>query len=173
MTDTPIPIVTLVTLMPSRVVMASKADFARQLDKLIGKTARTLRIFDFNAAECGFGSAAREEQLAAFLRTSRRNRVFVAVHDLRYLETQAPRVQRLMKLFSHAFFVHQVNEDIRNVEDCLIVADDAHCIRKPHWERFNGVALFDDPVGTRDWLNRFNAVWEQSRPGLSATTIGL
>ena len=158
---------------PTRVVLASKADFAVQLGTLIGKATRTLRIFDFNAAECGLGTAAREEQLANFLRGNRLNRIFIAVHDLRYLETQAPRVQRLMKLFSHAFFVHQVNEEIRNVEDCLIVADDAQCIRKPHWERYNGVALFDDPVGTRDWLNRFNAVWEQSRPGLSATTIGL
>lgn len=164
---------------PSRVMLASNADFAAQLDVLISKTTRCLRIFDFNAAGCGLNRPAREEQLAALLRGGRNGgapgspRLMIVVHDTRYLAREAPRLQRLLGLFSHLMAIHETNEEIRKVEDCLIVGDDAHCIRRPHWERAHGFALFDDPVGTRDWLLRFSEVWEASHLGLSATTLGL
>jgi hypothetical protein len=158
---------------PQRRVIASRAGFAEALDELIGKTRRTLRIFDPTLADYGMGSAAREEQLRAFLLASRTNRLMIAVHDTDIPAHKSPRLMRLMRQFSHAIAIHQTHDEIRNLEDVLVIGDDAHCLRRPHRSQPRGSVYLDDPVETREWLNRFNAIWEQSMPAVSGTTIGL
>jgi len=80
---------------------------------------------------------------------------------------------RLLRQFSHAIAIHQTHDAIRNVDDVLMVVDDAHYLRRPHCTQPNGVLVLHDPAETRGWLNRFNDIWEQSSPAVSATTIGL
>ena len=153
--------------------LASRADFAEALTEVAGLARRTLRIFDPTVAAFDFNSPQREEQLNQFLRASRMNRLMIAVHDPRVITQSSPRLLRLLRLFSHAISIHQTHDAIRNIEDMLVIADELHCIRKPHHERMRGVVTLHDPVETREWLNRFNAIWEQSTPSVSATTIGL
>ena len=158
---------------PQRVELTSKADFATALDGVIGLATRNLRMFDPTATDFGFNSPQREEQLARFLRARRTNRLQIAVHDPRIIQQSSPRLMRVLRLFSHAIAIHRTIEAIRSIDDVLVIADDQHCIRRPHHERTRGVVLLHDPTETREWLNRFNAIWEQSDPSVSATTIGL
>ncbi len=158
---------------PQRVELTSKADFALALDSITGLATRTLRLFDPTCADFSLNSPKREEQLSRFLRARRTNRLMIVVHDPRVISVHSPRLLRVLRLFSHAVAIHRTNEAIRNIEDTLVIADDQHCIRKPHHERTRGVVLLHDPGDTREWLNRFNAIWEQSDPSVSATTIGL
>ena len=158
---------------PQRVELTSKADFALALDSITGLATRTLRLFDPTCADFSLNSPKREDQLSRFLRARRTNRLMIVVHDPRVISVQSPRLLRVLRLFSHAVAIHRTNEAIRNIEDTLVIADDQHCIRKPHHERTRGVVLLHDPGDTREWLNRFNAIWEQSDPSVSATTIGL
>ena len=153
--------------------LASKADFAAALTEVTSLATRTLRIFDPTVAEFGFNSPQREEQLNNFLRASRMNRLMIAVHDPQVITLSSPRLLRLLRQFSHAIAIHRTHDAIRNIEDALVIADDLHYIRKPHFERTRGVVTLHEPVETREWLNRFNAIWEQSTPSVSATTIGL
>jgi hypothetical protein len=46
-------------------------------------------------------------------------------------------------------------------------------MRRPQHEQPNGMILLHDAGETHGWLNRFNEIWEQSSPAVSATTIGL
>ena len=156
-----------------RRLIASRAEFAAALDEVIGRTERSLRIFDPTLAGYGFNTAARDEQLRTFLLKRRSNRVMIAVHDTSAITQGAPRLMRLLRQFSHAIAIHQTNDAIRNLEDVLVISDDLHCVRRPHHAHPKGVVYLDDPVETREWLNRFNAIWEQSTPAVSATTIGL
>ena len=158
---------------PQRRLLDSKADFAAAVTEIVSLGDRTLRIFDPSAAEMGLNSPQREEQLTRFLRARRTNRLMIVVHDPRVISHSSPRLMRVLRLFSHAIAIHRTDEAIRNLEDTLVIADDLHCIRKPHHERTRGVVLLHDPGETREWLNRFNAIWEQSAPAVSATTIGL
>ena len=57
-----------------RRLIASKAEFAAALDEVIGRTERSLRIFDPTLAGFGFNTAARDEQLRTFLLKRRSNR---------------------------------------------------------------------------------------------------
>ena len=156
-----------------RRLIASRGEFSAALDELIGKTDRTLRIFDPTLANYGLNTAAREEQLRAFLLKRRSNRLLIVVHDTSAVTQGTSRLLRLLRQFSHAISIHQTHDAIRNLADVLVIADDAHCMRRPHFSHPKGVVYTDDPNETREWLNRFNAIWEQSNPAVSATTVGL
>ncbi len=156
-----------------RRLIASRGEFSAALDELIGKTDRTLRIFDPTLANYGLNTAAREEQLRAFLLKRRSNRLLIVVHDTSAVTQGTSRLMRLLRQFSHAIAIHQTHDAIRNLADVLVIADEAHCMRRPHYSHPKGVVYTDDPNETREWLNRFNAIWEQSNPAVSATTVGL
>ena len=176
MTDSsnPIPLdAAAVTAAAQRRELASRADFTEALTEIASLTRRTLRIFDPTVAAFGFNSPQREEQLNQFLRASRMNRLMIAVHEPQIITQSSPRLLRLLRQFSHAIAIHQTNDAIRNIEDVLVIADELHYIRKPHHAQVRGVVTLHEPVETREWLNRFNAIWEQSTPSVSATTIGL
>lgn len=153
--------------------LASRADFAAALSEVTSLATRTLRMFDPTVAAFGFNTPQREEQLSAFLRASRMNRLMIVVHEPHIITQSSPRLLRLLRQFSHAIAIHQTHDTIRNIDDVLVIADELHCIRKPHHEQVRGVVTLHEPVETREWVSRFNAIWEQSTPSVSATTIGL
>lgn len=158
---------------PLRRIITSKREFADALDELIGKTQRSLQIFDPDLSAYGMNTVAREQQLREFLSRRRTNRVRIVVHDIDIITTRMPRLMGLLRAFGHAIAIHQTHEEIRNLEDVLVVGDDAHCLRRPHQAHPRGTVYLDDAVETRAWLNRFNAIWDHSTPAVSATTIGL
>jgi len=156
-----------------RRLIATRAEFQAGITEIIAAATRTIRIFDPDLAEFGFNTPALEEKLKDFLLASRANRLQIVVHDIAYISGSCPRLLRLLRQFSHAVTINQTHDAIRNVDDVLMVADDAHYLRRPHHEQPNGVIVLHDAGETRGWLNRFNEIWEQSSPAVSATTIGL
>lgn len=158
---------------PQRRLLASRGEFAVAFDDLFSHTRRTLRIFDPDLAAYGMNTVAREQQLREFLQKRRANRVQIVVHDPELIARRMPRLMGVLRQFAHAMAIHQTDEEIRNLEDVLVVGDDAHCLRRRHHAHPKGTVYLDDPVETREWLNRFNAIWEHSTPAVSANTIGL
>jgi len=156
-----------------RRLLTARAEFRAGVDELLAVAVRTIRVFDPDLAEYGFNTPAQEEKLKNFLLASSANRLMIAVHDTGYITQSCPRLMRLLRQFSHAIAIHQTHDAIRNVDDVLMVVDDAHYLRRPHCTQPNGVLVLHDPAETRGWLNRFNDIWEQSSPAVSATTIGL
>jgi hypothetical protein len=167
------PEVTIDGVAPLRRLLGSRADFQAGIAELLALAQRTVRIFDPDLADYGFNAPAAEEKLNAFLLASRANRLMIVVHDTQYITQSCPRLMRLLRQYSHAISIYQTHEAIRNVEDVLMVVDDAHYLRRPQREQYNGVIVMHDAGETRGWLNRFGEIWEQSAPAVSATTIGL
>jgi hypothetical protein len=157
----------------SRRLLATRADFRVAVDEIVGVVRRELRIFDPDLADYGFNTPAMEERMQNFLLGARTNRLLIAVHDTTYITQSCPRLLRLLRQFSHSIFIHQTDESIRNLEDVLVVADDAHYLRRPHRDHPKGVIILNDAAETRGWFNRFEEIWEASAPAVSATTLGL
>lgn len=157
----------------SRRLLDSRADFAVGAREVMLLARRDLRIFDTDLSELGFNTPEVEEQMGKFLRGARTNRLLIAVRDTEYIVQSCPRLIRLLRQYSHAIFIHQINDKIRNLEDIMLIADDAHYLRRPNFEQPKGVVVLNDAGETRGWLNRFEEIWEQSTPAVSATTVGL
>ena len=157
----------------TRRVLATRADFATGAGEVMALARRELRIFDTDLSELGFNTPQVEEMLTNFLRGDRTNRLLIAVREDEYIVQSCPRLIRLLRQFSHAIFINQISDSIRNVEDIMLIADDAHYLRRPNFEQPKGVVILNDAGETRGWLNRFEEIWEKSAPAVTATTIGL
>jgi hypothetical protein len=158
---------------PERIIVNSRAAFMEAVDRLFATAEKQICLFDYDAGYFGLNSPKREEQLNQFLRKRRTNKLRVVVHDVRVLERDTPRLRRLQALFSHGIELHQTGEEIRKLEDVLLVGDSSHYLRRPSYEQAAGVAVFNDAAATRDWAQRFEEIWVQSVPAVGATTLGL
>jgi hypothetical protein len=157
----------------TRRVLTTRADCSAGAAEVMALATRELRIFDTDLSELGFNTPELEERMTIFLRGARTNRLLIAVRDTEYIVQSCPRLIRLLRQFSHAIFINQINDAIRNLEDVMVIADDAHYMRRPNFEQPKGVVILNDANETRGWRNRFEEIWEQSVPAVSATTLGL
>ena len=153
----PPPTPTVVAGGPQRRIIASRQEFSAAFDEIFAKTKHNLRIFDSTLADFGMNSAAREAQLRALLLRRRANRLMIVVHDTTLISRRSARLMRLVREFSHSITIHQTNDEIRNLEDVLVIGDDKHCLRRRNFSHPRGAVYLDDPVETREWLNRFNS----------------
>jgi hypothetical protein len=152
---------------------ASRGEHQAAIAALLRATQRELRIFDQHCADLGLNSPDRFDALRQFLLGNRMHRMLIVVHDTGYLAARCPRMMLLMRQFSHAVFVHKTNKELRNLHDNFMVADDSAYVKQFHHEHPRGVLAIDQPVETQGLLMRFEEIWENSTPGLAATTLGL
>jgi hypothetical protein len=59
------------------------------------------------------------------------------------------------------------------VQDCFVLADGEHLVRRPVTAQPRGVLVIGDPKECQPMRERFDQIWESSIPSVSANTTGL
>ncbi len=148
-------------------------DYVKALDTLCSLAARSLCLFDKTFEHSGLDSAARYETLRAFLLGSVNSTLLILAHDTDYLAQRCPRTMVLLRQFSHKMHIYRTPEHLRHISEPFAVADDAHYVRRFHFDDLRGLLAQNDPEGARALHGRFMELWAESRPAISATTLGL
>jgi hypothetical protein len=154
---------------------ATRAEFDAQLLAALGSAQREIWLADADFSRWPLNSPAIEEAMQRFLLTSRANRLHLITATPHHLTQQAPRFMRLLRTFGHSLFCRQVPEQValRFAEDCSIgIVDRARMVRRFHRDTMRGVAEFH-PNEVGPWVDQFQSLWDESTPGISATTLGL
>jgi hypothetical protein len=149
------------------------ADYTAALDTLCELAQRNLYLFDKDFDGQGFNTEARYATLRGFLLASPVNRLFVLAHDTRYLSTLCPRMMTLLHQFGSSMFVHRTPAHLSHVTEPFSVADDAHYVRRFHFDDPRGILAQHDPENARALKARFMDMWETSRPAASVSRLGL
>ncbi|MFH1605505.1 MAG: hypothetical protein ABIH03_16545 [Pseudomonadota bacterium] len=158
---------------PEYLLLSSRKEYLDAFDRLAGLAQRELCIFDPNCFYLQINSPHRCELLRAFLLRSPGNRLYLAVHDTDYLRNHCPRFMGLLRLFSDRMFIRQTEGEAARVQDCFVLADKLHFVRRPvHAQPRGAFALYDGNESLGVYL-RFSEIWEASFTALSATTSGL
>lgn len=161
------------TTNPRHARVDGHGDCVKAVHTVVAQAKRELRVFDADLANQDWNSIARNDLLRNFLLASRNNRIFIVVHDASYIARECPRLQQLLRQFSHALAIHETAPHIKGVSDPLVIADDMHHFHRFHLDAWRGLLALDDPQGTQDMLQRYNQIWEASFPAVTATTLGL
>lgn len=156
-----------------RVVVGTRREYLEAFDAVLGLARRELRVFDPDLAQLELDVPERIERLAAFLRATRGNRLLIAVHDPSYLARHSPRLARLIAAFSTDVAVHQTTGEAARVQDCFVLADGEHVVRRAVATHPRGVFVRDDPHEGALMRERFDQIWESSEPTAPPTTLGL
>jgi len=158
---------------PQRTLLTLRSEYTLGYDRLVALAKRELRIFDPDLSELDVNSAPRIEALANLLRSSRTHRVFIALHDVEHVAKRCPRLIALLGSYSGAIFIHRTLGEAAKVQDCFVLADGEHLVRRPVTSQPRGVLVLNDPKECQPMRERFDEIWESSEPGVSANTTGL
>ena len=158
---------------PQRALLATRREYLEGVERLVALVRRELRIFDPDLAELDLNAASRVARLRQFLQASRTHRLFIAVHDTDLLTRRSPRVLALLGSYPRQMFVHQTEGEALKAQDCFVVADDRHLVRRPVAAQSRGVLILDDPKDCGSIRDRFEEIWESSAPTVSPSATGL
>jgi hypothetical protein len=157
----------------TRALIGTRQEYLDAFDTLLALARRELRIFDPDLVQLGLEAAERLERLEAFLRATRGNRLLVAVHDPTHLTLHSPRFAQVIAAFSTDIAVHQTIGEAARVQDCFVLADGTHVVRRAVAAHPRGVLYRDDPQEGALMWQRFDQIWESSEPTAPPTTLGL
>ncbi len=158
---------------PERILLQARSDYLEGFNRLLGLARRDLRIFDPDLSELEMNSTNRVETLTRFLRESRTRRIYVALHDVEHVTKRCPRLITLMGSYTSAIFIFQTHGEAAKVQDCFVLADGDHLVRRPVTTQPRGVLVINDPKECQPMRERFDEIWESSLPTVSVNTTGL
>lgn len=158
---------------PRRELLGSRRQYLDAFDALLATARCELRIFDPDCAQLELNAPERNAVLRRFLLASRDNRLYVAVHDPEHLRRGCPRMLDIVRDFSFAIAIHQTEGEAARVQDCFVLADMEHFLRRPVAARPRGVYVVNEYKDARLMRERFDEIWQSSVPAVSATTLGL
>lgn len=147
------------------------ADYTTAIDTLCGLAQRELCLFEKDYEGLGFNSEARYEMLRHFLLANPANRLLMLVYDTQFLSTQCPRISMLLRQFDDRMFIHKPSR--MNCTTPFCVADNAHYLRRFHFDDPRGLLAKNDPENARVLESRFMEMWQNSRPAMPITILGL
>lgn len=156
-----------------RTLFATRGEYAAAADRIMAMAQREIRIFDPDLSEFRLESPARIELLKNFLVRSRDNRVRIALHDPDHVMRYCPRLLGLLATYSGFMLINRTLGDAARTQDCFILSDRLHVVRRPVAKQPRGVLLVNDPAEGQGMHNRFEEIWESSEPGASASASGL
>ena len=146
-------------------------DYIAALDTLCNLAQRNLYLFEKDFDGLGYNTEARHTTLRNFLLASPAHRLFVLAHDTTFLSTRCPRMMTLLHQFGTSMFIYQTPKNLQHISEPFSVADDAHYVRRFHFDDPRGILAQHDPEGARAHKARFLEMWAASHP--SAATIKL
>ena len=158
---------------PERILLQARSDYLEGFNRLLGLARRELRIFEPDLSELEMNSTSRVETLSRFLRESRTRRIYVALHDVEHVTKRCPRLIALMGSYTSVVLIFQTQGEAAKVQDCFVLADGDHLVRRPVTTQPRGVLVINDPKECQPMRERFEEIWEASLPTVSVNTTGL
>lgn len=148
-------------------------DYIAALDSVCSTAHRTLNIFENNFADIGFNSEARYDTLRHFLLSSSTSRLQMLAHDPQHLLRFCPRMMLLLREFNHSMAIYQTPPHLQSITEPFAVADNAHFVRRYHFDDTRGLLAKNDPEGALLLNSRFHEMWLSSHPGATSSRLGL
>jgi hypothetical protein len=162
-----------VELQPERRLIATRREYLAAFDELAHRARRALRIFDPDGAPLKLNRVELAERLRTFLLASRDTRLLLAVHSADHLQKHCPRLMMLVREFSSSIAIHQTQGEATRAQDCFVLADAEHFVRRPVATAARGIYSIAEYHEAREIRGRFDEIWQSSFPAVTATTLGL
>jgi hypothetical protein len=151
----------------------TRTGYLQALDAVLASAKREICIFDPDLKGPDLDSSEHADVLAAFLSGGRDRSLRIVVHNADHVSRYCPRLMSLVRRFSHSLSIRRTPESLSHLADCFALADEGNAAIRFHADYFRGKLLLSLPEATQDWRQRFEALWLESLPAVSATQIGL
>ena len=151
----------------------TRSAYMEAIDAVLSAAHKEVCIFDADLKDLNFESRERAEAIGTFLSGGRDRSLRVVLHDPEHLSRSSPRMMELLRRYGHCFSVRQTPESLRTLADSFVLADESSGVIRFHADHFRGKLLVNQPLEIHDWQQRFENLWLESLPAVSATHLGL
>ncbi len=144
--------------------LTSRDDNREAAVRMVAQGDRTLRLFTPNLDPRVFDTEPFIDVVKKLALDNPRSKVYVLILDPTVAVSRGHRIVELARRVSSHVFIHRADEEDKERIDSFMVVDDVGLIHRPHNDRFEGVAEFNNPSEARLLVKEFNDAWERSRP---------
>jgi hypothetical protein len=159
-------------LKPDTILLGERL-YEAATELLISRAERELLIFDPDLSRGGYQSLNGFEALRNFLARDEQNRLIVVLHEADFFTERCPRLQDLLKTYSHAIEIYLTDDSARVAQDAFVLADRAHYLHRFHINQARFRYVLDDEVAAKPLLERFDQLLEATGSAVFASTTGL
>jgi hypothetical protein len=149
----------------------TRAECEAQFRACLAASRVRLEMFDPDFAVFPLGASEVDALLRAFLAGGGALRL--AMHTSAHIERHYPRFLRLLRDYGHQIECRVTGRGLQQLTDSFCIGDGVHIVRRFHSDHMRGEAAFDAPAATELARERFEAIWDESRARLQASTTGL
>jgi hypothetical protein len=156
---------------PQIVPFTTRAECEAQFRECLARARSSLQLFDPDFAIFPLGESGIDALLRGFLAGG--GSIQLAMHTAQHIERHYPRFLRLLRDYAHRVECRVTSPSLKQLTDSFCIGDGIHIVRRFHSDHLRGEAGFDAPEATEVPLERFEAIWAESRVALHPTTTGL
>jgi hypothetical protein len=146
-------------------------EFGMRFRECIARSRVSLQMFDPDFRVFPLGVSDVDAALRRLLAGG--GAIQLALHRPEHIERECPRFLRLLKEFGHRIECRATPPGLRQLTDSFCIGDGVHIVRRFHSDHMRGEAAFDNPPATEISVERFGAIWLESRACLHPSTTGL
>jgi hypothetical protein len=150
----------------------SMREFDEMFDELVPKTQRVIRIFD-KSLSARYNTPGRCDLLRTFLRADPLNRLFIVLHDTESMVRTCPRLVPILQQYGHIAKIRQTSRAARHLYDPFVIFDASHYLHRFHYDHMRYARGQNELVGAQQLLDRYQELWDASKPSAPAGVLGL
>jgi hypothetical protein len=154
------------------ILFRSRGEFNEAVLTALAETRRDLTLADRDFSDWPLETVTGNAALEAFLQGDTQARVRVLVADPDWLERRAARFHATRRRHPGAIACRLIPPSLFNGEG-VVIGDRRHLLRRAHHDFFRGRLSLGQPAEVEPVAARWDALWEESTPVLSSTTLGL
>lgn len=157
--------------MPSTLI-TSFGEYDAAIDRLLSNCHRRLDIFDFNLSALKLDRPQRVSELQRLLGDPQ-HQIRIVVQDSATVLSSNPRLARLLGGHLHHFSLIQAPDNLAELRDSLLIADDEHALIRFHRDQPRGKLIEKDALETRPYALRFIDILGEGGHPVSPRIAGL
>jgi hypothetical protein len=158
---------------PERALITSRAETHEAVLIALGIARRSVRGLHRDLSVFDLGSVVAEASLHRLLLSHRLARVQLLVDDVVWLETRAPRLRALQRLFPHALELRVAAEDDPVGDDACLLVDDHVALQLRPTASARGDLWLNNKPHAQPLAAAFERRWNAGGHNLAVMPLGL
>jgi hypothetical protein len=154
----------------------SEAEYRSAIDFVLAQAHSSLQIFDADLTRMQLANPERAALLTNFLTTNAAPQLRIILREREGgvdIGRGLPRLMDQLDRYSHFFAIRQAPENMLHLADCHVIADGQHCVRRFHFDHPRGALIANNPAEVFPWSQRFDELWELSKPWSGSRRLSL
>lgn len=150
------------------------AEYQLQALRLLAAATREVMLYEHDLSAIGLESVAGAAAIEAFcLRSSQESAMRILLRTPRFVETQAPRLLRLLQHYGHRMTVRVLRKGATSGDQPYLLNDCGGYAMRFHHDAFRGKFSPNERETWARLKSGFEETWASAQPGPTGGALGL